>query len=121
MPIQQVSPELERIVSLDQEVEVLGTGYVGGEGPLWWKESQSLLFSEVRGNRRREWSAQRRRFPGRRAHQQRQRPHPRPSGKIGHVRGRSATGDPDGTRWKCYRNSQQIPRYAIETAPTTWL
>ncbi len=57
MPIQQVSPELERIVSLDQEVEVLGTGYVGGEGPLWWKESQSLLFSEVRGNRRREWSA----------------------------------------------------------------
>ena len=57
MPIQQVSPELERIVSLDQEVEVLGTGYVGGEGPLWWKESQSLLFSEVRGNRRGEWSA----------------------------------------------------------------
>ncbi len=57
MPIVQVSPELERIVSLDQEVEVLDTGYVGGEGPLWWQETRSLLFSEVRGNRRRQWSA----------------------------------------------------------------
>ena len=56
MPIMQVLPELERIVSLNQEVEVLGTGYVGGEGPLWWKEGQYLLFSEVRGNRRRKWS-----------------------------------------------------------------
>ncbi len=57
MPIEQISPELDRIVSLDQEVEVLGTGYVVGEGPLWWKEEQHLLFSEVRGNRRRKWSA----------------------------------------------------------------
>lgn len=57
MPINQVAPELERIVSLDQEVEVLGTGYVGGEGPLWWKDGEYFLFSEVRGNRRRKWSA----------------------------------------------------------------
>ena len=57
MPIEQVSPELESIVSLNQEVEVLGTGYVGGEGPLWWKDGQYLLFSEVRGDRRRKWSA----------------------------------------------------------------
>ena len=57
MPIEQVLPELERIVSRDQEVEVLGTGYVGGEGPLWWHEGQFFLFSEVRGNRRRKWSA----------------------------------------------------------------
>ncbi len=57
MPIEQVSPELESIVSLDQEVEGVGTGYVGGDGPWWWKEGQYLLFSEVRGNRRRKWSA----------------------------------------------------------------
>ena len=56
MPIEQLSPELARIVSLDQEVEVLGRGFVGGEGPLWWKEGGYLLFSEVRGNRRRKWS-----------------------------------------------------------------
>ena len=56
MPIERLSPELERIVSLDQEVEVLGRGFVGGEGPLWWNEGGYLLFSEVRGNRRRKWS-----------------------------------------------------------------
>ena len=57
MPVEQVSSELERIVSTDQDVEVLGTGYVGGEGPLWWAADNSLLFSEVRGSRRRKWSA----------------------------------------------------------------
>ena len=57
MPIDQVSPELERIVSLDHDVEVLGAGYAVGEGPLWWSDDQSLLFSEVRGNRRWKWSA----------------------------------------------------------------
>ncbi len=56
MPIEQVSPELERIVSLGQDVEVLGTGYEVGEGPLWWSEDQCLLFSEVRGDRRQKWS-----------------------------------------------------------------
>ena len=56
MPIEQKSPELESIVSADQHIEVLGTGYVGGEGPLWWQEDQYLLFSEVRGSRRRKWS-----------------------------------------------------------------
>jgi len=56
MPIEQLSPELERIASLDQEVEVLGRGFVGGEGPLWWKEGGYFLFSEVRGNRRMKWS-----------------------------------------------------------------
>ncbi|SVB82062.1 uncharacterized protein METZ01_LOCUS234916, partial [marine metagenome] len=37
---------MENIVSLDQEVEWLGTGYGGGsvaEGPLWWKEGGYLL------------------------------------------------------------------------------
>ena len=37
MPIEQLSPEIESIVSSDEEVEVLGTGYAIGEGPLWWK------------------------------------------------------------------------------------
>ena len=56
MSIQQVSPELEQIVSLNQEIEELGSGYLVAEGPLWWKEGGYLLFSEVRGNRRRKWS-----------------------------------------------------------------
>ena len=37
-------------------MEVLGTGYNVAEGPLWWKEDNSLLFSEVRGDRRWKWS-----------------------------------------------------------------
>jgi gluconolactonase len=57
VPIEQLSPEIESIVSSDEEVEVLGTGYAIGEGPLWWKEEQHLLFSEVRGGRRWKWSA----------------------------------------------------------------
>ena len=56
MPIERVSPELDRIVSTEQDVEVLGTGYHVGEGPLWWHEDNSLLFSEVRGSRRWKWS-----------------------------------------------------------------
>ena len=56
MPVQQLSPELERVVPLEAEVEVLGSGYVIAEGPLWWSEDQCLLFSEVRGNRRWKWT-----------------------------------------------------------------
>ena len=56
MPVERISSELDRIVSFDQQVEVLGTGYVIAEGPLWWSEGQYLLFSEVRGNRRWKWS-----------------------------------------------------------------
>ena len=56
MPIEQLAPDMERIVSLDQQVEVLGTGYVIGEGPLWWYEDNCLIFSEVRGNRRWKWT-----------------------------------------------------------------
>ncbi len=56
MPIEIVSPELERIVSRDQEIEELGNGYQVAEGPLWWREEGYLLFNEVRGNRRRKWS-----------------------------------------------------------------
>ena len=56
MPVEQTSPELERIVSLDQDAEVLSTGYVIAEGPLWWSDDGYLLFSEVRGSRRWRWS-----------------------------------------------------------------
>ena len=42
MPIEQVSHELERIVSQDQAIEELATGFGNdngpAEGPLWWKE-----------------------------------------------------------------------------------
>ena len=58
MPIEQVAPALERIVSLEQEVEWLGSGYGGGEvaeGPLWWKEGGYLLFSDLGNSQRLKW------------------------------------------------------------------
>ena len=63
MPIEQVSPGLERILDLDQEVEWLASGFGGdgsalgvpwwpAEGPLWWQEDGYLLFSDIGQNRR---------------------------------------------------------------------
>ena len=56
MPIETISPELKNIVTPDQDIEELGSGYQVAEGPLWWKEDGYLLFNEVRGDRRRQWS-----------------------------------------------------------------
>ena len=60
MPIEQIAPELDHIVSMDQEIEVLGTGYGGAagpaEGPVWWKEGGYLLFSDIGNNRRMKWA-----------------------------------------------------------------
>ena len=40
MPIEQNAPELERIVSFGENIEKLGEGYGGDQGPaegqLWW-------------------------------------------------------------------------------------
>ena len=59
MPINKMQPELGRIVSPDQEVEELGNGFGGtdgpAEGPLWWKEGGYLLFSDIHNNRRMKW------------------------------------------------------------------
>ena len=60
MPIELITSELERIVSLDQQIEELGKGFGGdlgpAEGPLWWKEGGYLLFSDIHNNRRMKWA-----------------------------------------------------------------
>ncbi len=56
VPIEQLSPELERIVSRDQEIEELGSGIGTGEGPVWHREGGYLLFSDVRNNRIMKWA-----------------------------------------------------------------
>ena len=60
MPIEQLQPELDRIVSSDQEIEELGSGYGGAngpaEGPVWWKEGGYLLFSDIHNDRRMKWA-----------------------------------------------------------------
>ena len=56
MPIEQVAPELEKIISLSEPIEMLADGFGGpqgpAEGPVWWKEGSYLLFSDIHNNRR---------------------------------------------------------------------
>jgi gluconolactonase len=72
VPIEQIASGLERIVSLNQEVEWLASGYGGvdehgrragvAEGPVWWKaggwwkEGGYLLFSDIAPSRRHRWT-----------------------------------------------------------------
>ena len=61
MPIEQVAPELESIVAVSEEIQELGNGYGGdqgpAEGPLWWQEGGYLLFSDIHNDRRMKWAS----------------------------------------------------------------
>ncbi len=54
--IEQLAPELERIVATSQSIEELADGFGGAqgpaEGPLWWREGGYLVFSDIHNNRR---------------------------------------------------------------------
>jgi gluconolactonase len=54
--IEQLAPELERIVSTAEPIQHLADGFGGAqgpaEGPLWWKEGGYLLFSDIHNNKR---------------------------------------------------------------------
>ncbi len=71
MPIEKLSPELDRIVSPSEDVEVLGRGYGPhdpavdsrkfdihpcAEGPVWMHEQGCLVFTDITNNRRMKWS-----------------------------------------------------------------
>jgi gluconolactonase len=60
MTIEQHAPDLARIVSVDQGIEELATGFGGdmgpAEGPVWWKEGGYLLFSDISNDRRMKWT-----------------------------------------------------------------
>ena len=54
--IEQLAPELERIISTAEPIHDLADGFGGphgpAEGPLWWKEGGYLLFSDIHNNKR---------------------------------------------------------------------
>ena len=56
MPIEQIAPELSKIISTGEPILELADGFGGdqgpAEGPLWWKEGGYLLFSDIHNNRR---------------------------------------------------------------------
>ena len=59
MPIEKFHPELDHIVSPDQVIEELGSGYGGAngpaEGPVWQHDGGFLLFSDIHNDRRMKW------------------------------------------------------------------
>ena len=54
--IEQLTPELDRIIATTQPIEELADGFGGqqgpAEGPLWWHEGGYLVFSDIHNNRR---------------------------------------------------------------------
>jgi len=54
--IEQLAPELEKIISPSEPIQRLAEGFGGpqgpAEGPLWWKEGGYLVFSDIHNNKR---------------------------------------------------------------------
>ncbi|MGH2393520.1 MAG: SMP-30/gluconolactonase/LRE family protein, partial [Candidatus Limnocylindria bacterium] len=54
--IEQLAPQLEKIVDTAAPIQDLADGFGGpqgpAEGPLWWKEGRYLLFSDIHNNKR---------------------------------------------------------------------
>jgi gluconolactonase len=54
--IEQLAPELDKIVATSEPIKELADGFGGplgpAEGPLWWKEGGYLLFSDIHNDRR---------------------------------------------------------------------
>jgi gluconolactonase len=54
--IERLDPALDRIISVSEPIHHLAEGFGGAhgpaEGPLWWKESGHLLFSDIHNDKR---------------------------------------------------------------------
>ena len=54
--IERLALELDKIISEDEPIKELASGFGGplgpAEGPLWWKEGGYLLFTDIHNNRR---------------------------------------------------------------------
>jgi gluconolactonase len=54
--IEQLAPQLERIVSPSESIQHLADGFGGAlgpaEGPVWWREEHYLLFSDIHNDKR---------------------------------------------------------------------
>jgi len=54
--IEQMAPELDKMISPSEPIQQLADGFGGtlgpAEGPVWWKEGNYLLFSDIHNNKR---------------------------------------------------------------------
>lgn len=52
----RVDPEFDKLMPADSKIEVLASGFVWSEGPVWVKSGGFLLFSDVPTNTVHKWS-----------------------------------------------------------------
>ena len=49
--IERLDPRFDAIVPKDAAIEVLASGFVWAEGPVWLKQEKAILFSDIPRNR----------------------------------------------------------------------
>ena len=49
--IERLDPRFDAIVPKDAVIEVLASGFVWAEGPVWQKQEKAILFSDIPRNR----------------------------------------------------------------------
>ena len=49
-------PAFDKLIAKDAEIEVLASGFVWSEGPVWDRKNQRLLWSDVPANTIYQWS-----------------------------------------------------------------
>lgn len=54
--IRRLSPALDAVIAADAKIEKLADGFVWSEGPVWVKDGQYLVFSDVPANVMYRWS-----------------------------------------------------------------
>lgn len=56
--IERLDPALDELVAPNAEMEVIGEGYEWCEGPVWVRDGEFLLFSDIPNNAVMRWDAQ---------------------------------------------------------------
>src|SRR5258708_2511125 len=54
--VRRENPLLDKLLSSDARIEVLASGMAWSEGPVWAKDGQYLLFSDIPNNSVMKWS-----------------------------------------------------------------
>lgn len=49
--IERLDPRFDKLIPIDAKVEKIATGFIWSEGPVWSKEGNYLLFSDIPNNR----------------------------------------------------------------------
>jgi len=55
--VERLDPALDQIIGQDPKIDVIADGFEWSEGPLWLKDKQTLLFSDIPNNTVFQWNA----------------------------------------------------------------